>query len=246
MRISPKRTIEVTKARVLRRAKDRTKTGVDRTVELCPRAVAVLERQLRLRGRFVAEGKVRHNALFFLEDGSPISDPEVTRKRWTATLARLPHIRRRGPYHARHSSVTWWLMIGANLLRTADQHGHSVQVMLNMYAKWLKGATPADIEAIRVAPEKRPGWTAATPPTDVLSPPASPEFGTNLALDEPQDAASARKNKEKAVAERVGFEPTCRNYPTIRFRVGAVMTTSVPLRRSPFGGRYTTQIRSVE
>ena len=32
------------------------------------------------------------------------------------------------------------------------------------------------------------------------------------------------------VAERVGFEPTCRNYPTIRFRVGAVMTTSVPLR----------------
>jgi hypothetical protein len=32
------------------------------------------------------------------------------------------------------------------------------------------------------------------------------------------------------MAERVGFEPTCRNYPTIRFRVGAVMTTSVPLR----------------
>ena len=31
------------------------------------------------------------------------------------------------------------------------------------------------------------------------------------------------------VAERVGFEPTCRNYPTIRFRVGAVVTTSVPL-----------------
>src|SRR5215472_3864244 len=32
------------------------------------------------------------------------------------------------------------------------------------------------------------------------------------------------------VAERVGFEPTCRFYPTIRFRVGAVMTASVPLR----------------
>jgi hypothetical protein len=36
------------------------------------------------------------------------------------------------------------------------------------------------------------------------------------------------------LAERVGFEPTCRNYPTIRFRVGAVMTASVPLRRTPF------------
>ena len=34
------------------------------------------------------------------------------------------------------------------------------------------------------------------------------------------------------VAERVGFEPTCRFYPTIRFRVGAVMTASVPLRWS--------------
>src|SRR5580658_2825206 len=33
------------------------------------------------------------------------------------------------------------------------------------------------------------------------------------------------------VAERVGFEPTCRNYPTIRFRVGAVVTASVPLLR---------------
>src|SRR5690348_5069947 len=32
------------------------------------------------------------------------------------------------------------------------------------------------------------------------------------------------------MAERVGFEPTCRFYPTIRFRVGAVMTASVPLR----------------
>src|SRR5690242_9964849 len=32
------------------------------------------------------------------------------------------------------------------------------------------------------------------------------------------------------MAERVRFELTCRNYPTIRFRVGAVMTASVPLR----------------
>jgi peptidoglycan lytic transglycosylase F len=34
----------------------------------------------------------------------------------------------------------------------------------------------------------------------------------------------------RKMAERVGFEPTCRNYPTIRFRVGAVVTASVPLR----------------
>ena len=36
------------------------------------------------------------------------------------------------------------------------------------------------------------------------------------------------------MAERVRFELTCRNYPTIRFRVGAVMTASVPLRTETF------------
>lgn len=34
------------------------------------------------------------------------------------------------------------------------------------------------------------------------------------------------------LAEEAGFEPACRISPTIRFRVGAVMTTSVPLRES--------------
>ncbi len=33
------------------------------------------------------------------------------------------------------------------------------------------------------------------------------------------------------MAERVGFEPTWRLTPPIRFRVGAVMATSVPLLR---------------
>ena len=44
------------------------------------------------------------------------------------------------------------------------------------------------------------------------------------------------------MAERVRFELTCRNYPTIRFRVGAVMTASVPLRASP---QFSVQIRAV-
>jgi hypothetical protein len=44
------------------------------------------------------------------------------------------------------------------------------------------------------------------------------------------------------LAERVGFEPTCRNYPTIRFRVGAVMTTSVPLQMSRLGEPFRAPI----
>jgi hypothetical protein len=60
--------LSVTKARVLRRDKDRTKTQEDRDVELCPRALEVLRRHLALRAKYVAAGKVRHEHLFFLED----------------------------------------------------------------------------------------------------------------------------------------------------------------------------------
>jgi hypothetical protein len=66
------------------------------------------------------------------------------------------HIRRRGSYHARHSSVTWQLMLGNNLLWVAKQHGRSVEVMLRMYAAWLDGAKAADIQAIKQAMEKTP------------------------------------------------------------------------------------------
>jgi integrase len=67
--------LSVTKARVLRRDKDRTKTQEDRDVELSPRALEVLGRHLALRDEYVSAGKIMHEHLFFLEDGRPISDP---------------------------------------------------------------------------------------------------------------------------------------------------------------------------
>jgi integrase len=42
--------ISVTKARVMTRDKDRTKTSEDRIIELCPRALEVLKRHLALPG----------------------------------------------------------------------------------------------------------------------------------------------------------------------------------------------------
>ena len=189
--------LSVSKARVLRRDKDRTKTQEDRDVELCPRALQVLRRHLALRQVYVAAGKIHHEHLFFLEDGRPISDPEITRWRWSESIKGLG-IRRRGPYHARHSSVTWQLMLGKNLLWVAKQHGHSVEVMLRMYAAWLDGATEADIHAIKQAMEKRTVAHVAIPdsravisaanPAEnrarliVIRPPESPEFGSSLAV----------------------------------------------------------------
>jgi hypothetical protein len=40
-------------------------------------------------------------------------------------------------------------MIGKNLMWCARQHGHSAQVMLEMYGRWIDGSTDADIEAIK-------------------------------------------------------------------------------------------------
>jgi hypothetical protein len=137
---------------------------------------------------------------------------QITRWRWSESIKAL-NIRRHGPYHARHSSVTWQLMLGKNLLWVAKQHGHSVEVMLRMYAAWLEGATEADIHAIRQAIEKRP--SARTTFMDsraaisslnsaknhitqiVIRPPKSPEFGSSLAVGESGTRLSTGNDFEK-------------------------------------------------
>ena len=123
-------------------------------------------------------------------------------------LRKALNIRRRGPYHARHSSVTWQLMLGKNLLWVAKQHGHSVEVMLRMYAAWLDGATAADIQAIKQAMERRPAAGGAIPDVRaaisavnagtnrgrliVIRPPESPEFGSSLAVGKDLNDSSLR------------------------------------------------------
>jgi hypothetical protein len=180
-------------------------------VELCPRALEVLKRQLALRQEYVAAGKIRHQHLFFLEDGRPVSDPEITRWRWSESIKAL-HIRRRGPYHARHSSVTWQLMLGKNLLWVAKQHGHSVEVMLRMYVSWLDGATDSDIHAIKQAMERRPIARTTMPNARaaictvnagtnyprliVIRPPESPEFGSSLAVGKTLSDSSLRNDSQ--------------------------------------------------
>jgi hypothetical protein len=136
----------------------------------------------------------------------------ITRWRWSESIKAL-NIRRRGPYHARHSSVTWQLMLGKNLLWVAKQHGHSVEVMLRMYAGWLEGATESDIHAIKNAMEKRSPARAAIYDSRtaissvnagtnrgrliVIRPPKSPEFGSRLAVGKSGTTLSTGNDLEK-------------------------------------------------
>jgi len=64
--------------------------------------------------------------------------------------------RYRKPYNARHSFVSWNLMLGKNLLWVAKQHGHGVQTMLNAYAAWIDDSNESDLDAIRLAMASSP------------------------------------------------------------------------------------------
>lgn len=128
----------IDKARVMAQDKKRTKTGVARDIELNPRAIDVLTRQKKftfIKGQHVF---------------GPYHDLQVQQRRWAWVHKKL-EMRPRVPYQLRHTSVTWNLMIGKNLLWVAGNHGHSVAVMLKTYAKWLKGSSAADVTAIERA-----------------------------------------------------------------------------------------------
>jgi integrase len=144
-------TLDVTKARVDGQDKDSTKTGEDRRIALCPRAIVVLKRQLALRAELLRKGKIDHDYLFFKASGAAFRNLQYPHKCWQQTLSRLPSLRYRKPYAARHTSVSWELMMGRSALWVARQHGHSIATMLRFYAAWAHGALGPDIAAIRAA-----------------------------------------------------------------------------------------------
>jgi Phage integrase family len=143
--------LSVTKARVDGIDKDCTKTGEDRRIQLCPRAVAILERQLQVRARLMEQHGIQHEPhLFVTDDGGPIPDVKYPYPRWERTLKRL-RIRYRRPYVARHTSVSWNLMMSRNPLLIAKEHGHRILTMLTVYAAWTEDAVEEDFWAIHDA-----------------------------------------------------------------------------------------------
>lgn len=145
-----RKTLAVTKSRVRRIDRPVTKTGVDRYVRLCPRALDVLARQLRLREALKHAGRIDHEFLFFDRNGRVFLDTKNPYRRWRRTLQRLG-TRYRRPNVARHSSISWHLMIGRKPLWVAQQHGNSPVIMLSTYAAWTEDVLKADVDAIRRA-----------------------------------------------------------------------------------------------
>lgn len=125
----------VAEARVLAKDKARTKTNKERTVEFNARAAAVIERQ-RARTQLQKHGKVFATAG---QPDKPWHDEQIQWRAWNRAL-KLSGVRYRAPKEARDTSVTMALQAGANPVWVAAQHGHSVQVMMRDYAKWIPQA----------------------------------------------------------------------------------------------------------
>lgn len=125
-------TINITKAQSKGRLNATTKTRTSREVLLNDRSMAALKKA---------------KALTYLQGQQVIVSP-ATGRGWisdkaprvilTRTLRKLG-IRHRPAYNTRHSYATRCIMAGMNVAFIAQQLGHSVQMLLSTYGKWIHG-----------------------------------------------------------------------------------------------------------
>ena len=113
--------------------KANTKTNTARTVKLNSRALAALQRQRQ--HTFMAGGRVFQDPRY----GTPWVDERAFRRSfWTPLLKHLG-IRYRRPYNMRHTYATAMLMANMTPAFCAKQLGHSVEMFLRTYSKWIDG-----------------------------------------------------------------------------------------------------------
>ena len=123
-------------------------------------------------------------------------------------------MRFRRPYCARHTSVSWNLIIGKNPLFVSRQHGHSVTTMWRTYAAWMEGALESDIALIQAAMNRdgRSIERASNTRTELtLKAPAVAGLGTRLA-----------SSKEAAGAFFYFSRPATKDISNMRLNIFAV------------------------
>lgn len=123
---------------------ERTKTRNERQVMLNSRAMHAIE-----VAEQIAEQRAKHSRR--KQAKSPyvfpptknfefIQQSSVTDKHFQAALTEL-EIRARRQYNCRHTYATMCLMAGMNPAFIATQLGHSVQMLLSTYARWINSST---------------------------------------------------------------------------------------------------------
>lgn len=147
------KTVHVKRTVALGEVEERTKTGRDRFVLLNERALRAIQyaREYAERRKH-GKGAVTVSPFVF----PPSKNAEYVRqtsdlhKQWVPVLKELG-IRRRPPYNCRHTYATICLMSGLNPAFIAQQLGHSVQMLLSTYARWLNSSSDwSELEKLKI------------------------------------------------------------------------------------------------
>lgn len=138
-----KKTAHICRIVVEKQVVERTKTKYTRTVMLNSRALGALARAREI-AHYRSKQKRRvstESPFVFQPSGSSphISVPDTAGNHFNQAIEAMG-FRHRPQYNCRHTYATMCLMSGMNPAFIAGQLGHSVQVLLTTYAKWLNSA----------------------------------------------------------------------------------------------------------
>jgi integrase len=138
-----RRTVHVRRTVALGELEERTKTGSDRFVLLNQRALRALWfAKVYADRRLLGVGRVTSTPHVFPPSKGQVHVKQTSNvhHQWRPTLQALG-IRYRPPYNCRHTYATMCLMSGLNPAFIAQQLGHSVQMLLSTYARWINSTS---------------------------------------------------------------------------------------------------------
>jgi len=151
-----KRRVLVRRTVALKEVEDRTKTKKDRYVLLNDRAVHALEfAKAYAERRAKGSGRIKEFPHCFppSKGHQYIQQTSDLHHQWRPTLKALG-IRYRPPYNARHTYATMCLMAGMTPAFIAKQLGHSLQILLSRYARWIDGEGDwTEMGKLKIAPK---------------------------------------------------------------------------------------------
>jgi len=127
-----------------------SKTHTERDVDLLPQAIEALSimKPHTFMLKVDRENDTAHDIFMNPVTNKPWHDERSQRDTyWRPSLKRLG-IRWRKPYNTRHTFATCALMAGIPPAYIADQLGHSVQMLLTRYARWIKDGDKGSAKAM--------------------------------------------------------------------------------------------------
>lgn len=155
-----KRTVRICRTIALGEVAERTKTGQERIVLLNERALHALEYAMEYaERRKQGKGRVTETPFVFppTKNAEYVKQTSDLHHQWRPILKDLG-IRYRPPYNCRHTYATICLMFGLNPAFIAQQLGHSVQMLLSTYARWINSTSDwQELEKLQIGSKLVPG-----------------------------------------------------------------------------------------